>query len=66
MPAKENTLLNSQRDSTNVENQEQGSKETHYVHGGMLKTAQLMGLPGKPVHTAVAKALRSNRGYGKH
>jgi putative lipase involved disintegration of autophagic bodies len=35
------------------------------VHGGMLKTAELMGLPGKPVHTAVANALRANRGYGE-
>ncbi|CAE7139211.1 unnamed protein product [Rhizoctonia solani] len=37
--------------------------ETHIVHGGMLKTAQLMGLPGKPVHTAIAKALRKYPGY---
>ncbi|KAG8741155.1 hypothetical protein FRC10_003253 [Ceratobasidium sp. 414] len=37
--------------------------EPHFVHGGMLKTAELMGLPGKPVHTAIANALRANRGY---
>ncbi|KAG8682595.1 hypothetical protein FRC08_014867 [Ceratobasidium sp. 394] len=37
--------------------------EPHLVHGGMLKTAELMGLPGKPVHTATANALRANRGY---
>ncbi|KAG9119280.1 hypothetical protein FRC07_005758 [Ceratobasidium sp. 392] len=37
--------------------------EPHFVHGGMLKTAELMGLQGKPVHTAVANALRANRGY---
>ncbi|CAE6380451.1 unnamed protein product [Rhizoctonia solani] len=40
-------------------------KETpkYIVHGGMLKTAELMGLPGKPVHMAIAKALAKNRGY---
>ncbi|CAG7848201.1 SubName: Full=Uncharacterized protein {ECO:0000313/EMBL:CCA75083.1} [Serendipita indica DSM 11827] len=33
------------------------------VHGGMLRMAQVMGAHGKPVHTAIKKALRANRGY---
>ncbi|CAE6535724.1 unnamed protein product [Rhizoctonia solani] len=37
--------------------------EMYIVHGGMLKTAELMGLPGKPVHAAIAKALQKHRGY---
>ncbi|KAG8805296.1 hypothetical protein FRC17_005577, partial [Serendipita sp. 399] len=33
------------------------------VHSGMLRMAQVMGSIGKPVHTAIKKALRLNRGY---
>jgi sn1-specific diacylglycerol lipase len=38
--------------------------EPYMVHGGMLLLAQAMGGRGKPVHVAVAKALRAHRGYG--
>ena len=31
----------------------------------MLRMAQVMGSAGKPVHGAVAAALRRNRGYGE-
>lgn len=65
MPVRENPLFGLQNTPAVTSNQEQESSETHLVHGGMLLTARLMGLPGKPVHTAVAKALKSNRGYGK-
>ena len=34
------------------------------VHGGMLKLARAMALPGKPVHKVVEKALKENEGYG--
>jgi len=57
VPAKEKEL-NGTSDKLTSEND-----EPHFVHGGMFRTAQLMGLPGKPVHTAVANALRKNRGY---
>ncbi|CAE6385087.1 unnamed protein product [Rhizoctonia solani] len=60
-PARETPLFKSE-DNANKQIGEQ-ENETHIVHGGMLKTAELMGLPGKPVHTAVAKALGKNRGY---
>ncbi|KEP49016.1 lipase [Rhizoctonia solani 123E] len=60
-PARETPTFRSRDDSEkqNVDTED----ETHIVHGGMLKTAELMGLPGKPVHTAIAKALRKHPGY---
>lgn len=59
VPAKEKGLGSISSKETAAEDD-----ELHLVHGGMLKTAELMGLPGKPVHTAVANALMKNRGYG--
>jgi sn1-specific diacylglycerol lipase len=41
------------------------SLPSYEVHGGMLKLAEAMGSPGKPVHKAVKKALSENEGYGK-
>ncbi|KAL5637227.1 hypothetical protein ACGC1H_001018 [Rhizoctonia solani] len=60
-PARETPTFRSRDDSEkqNIDPED----EAHIVHGGMLKTAELMGLPGKPVHTAVAKALRKHPGY---
>ncbi|KAG8790624.1 hypothetical protein FRC12_011438 [Ceratobasidium sp. 428] len=60
-PAKEKPLWS--KPGTSTGNQPAEEDEPHFVHGGMLKTAELMGLHGKPVHTAVANALRTNRGY---
>ncbi|CAE6476932.1 unnamed protein product [Rhizoctonia solani] len=60
-PARETPMFMSKADSEK-QTTEQGD-ESHIVHGGMLKIAELMGLPGRPVHTAVAKALRKNPGY---
>ncbi|KAJ1308309.1 hypothetical protein OPQ81_004021 [Rhizoctonia solani] len=60
-PARETPMFKP-RDDSEKQDAQQG-EETHIVHGGMLKTAQLMGLPGKPVHDAVAKALRKNPGF---
>jgi len=46
------------------ENRRPSDSQTHYeVHGGMLKLARAMGAPGKPVHSAVKKALDDNEGY---
>ncbi|KAG8754175.1 hypothetical protein FRC14_005314 [Serendipita sp. 396] len=38
-------------------------RSPYLVHSGMLRMAQVMGSNGKPVHSAVRKALRLNRGY---
>ncbi|KAF8742878.1 Lipase (class 3), partial [Rhizoctonia solani] len=61
IPVRETPAFKSKDDSQNHDT-EQGN-ETHFVHGGMLKTAELMGLSGRPVHAAIAKALGKNRGY---
>ncbi|CAE6474763.1 unnamed protein product [Rhizoctonia solani] len=60
-PARETPIFKP-RDEPEKQSTER-AEETHIVHGGMLKTAELMGLPGRPVHTAIAKALRKNPGY---
>ncbi|KDN38893.1 hypothetical protein RSAG8_09174, partial [Rhizoctonia solani AG-8 WAC10335] len=60
-PARETPIFRP-RDDSKEQGVETGD-ETHIVHGGMLKTAELMGLPGKPVHTAIAKALQKHPGY---
>jgi hypothetical protein len=36
-----------------------------WLSTGMLRMAEAMGSAGKPVHGAVAAALRRNRGYGE-
>ncbi|QRV72315.1 Lipase (class 3) [Ceratobasidium sp. AG-Ba] len=58
-PAKEKPIVS----NTKADEKQPEGDQPHFVHGGMVKTAELMGLPGKPVHDAVANALRANRGY---
>lgn len=41
------------------------NRPKYQVHGGMLKLARAMGDIGKPVHTAVKRALYNNPDFGK-